>query len=348
MKVAELKLKIKDYKAARLRQLVVEMYKAMPKAVKEDASIDALVENPEGGRRKPETEALNVELLRMDVERFLLNAYKQHYCVPNTVVSKRERSKWRFTVIRLFKQLNGAVANSPDTKDAADLLERLYVLLSYSCRYMLFSAYDSFQSTGVGQAEFLQAVLRAKRQVQNPVEFVHDGILLALGHDLNRYTLYEDLMEVFVGHLSTADLKQLAIVACDLIREDVLKNGLPRIHEGQWHDKRHNKYDMEKMLQNLVKMGFFCHMALCDHHEAVNYFRRYNVEKDPEISLYNLLQLIEGHRKDELWVRTYEEGVKNGLRPREEVKRRYDAKRQEMSGSGGTSPEFAIQSLRFE
>ena len=103
MKVAELKLKIKDYKAAKLRQLVVEMYKAMPKAVKEDTGIDALVENPEGGLRKPEAAALNIELLRMDVESFLENAYNQHYYIPNTVVPKRERPKWRFIALRLFK-----------------------------------------------------------------------------------------------------------------------------------------------------------------------------------------------------------------------------------------------------
>ena len=347
MKVAELKLKIKDYKAARLRQLVVEMYKAMPKAVKEDAGIDALVENPEGGRRKPETEAVNIELLRIDVERFLEDAYNQHYCIPNNVVPKRERPKWRFIALRLFKQLNETAANPTDVQEASELLERLYILLCYSCRYVLFNAYDPFQSVGVGQSEFLQAVLGAKRRVQSPVEFVHDGVLLAVGHDLNRYTLYENLIEVFVRYLSTPDLKQLAIAACDVIRGDVRKHGLPRLHEGQWHDTARNKYDVEEMLQNLATLGFFCHMALCEHDEALNYFRQHNAEKNPEISLYILLRLVEGHRENELWIRTYEEGVKSGVRPREELKRRYDSKQQEMSSSAGRGPEFATPGPQF-
>jgi hypothetical protein len=83
------------------------------------------------------------------------------------------------------------------------------------------------------------------------------------------------------------------------------------------------------MLQNLAALGFFCHMALCEYDEAVNYFRKYDSQKDPEISLYILLRLIEGHRDDKLWVRTYEESVKSGIRPREELKRQYDAKRTE-------------------
>jgi len=67
-----------------------------------------------------------------------------------------------------------------------------------------------------------------------------------------------------------------------------------------------------------------------------------------EISLYILLRLIEGHRENALWIRTYVESVKSGVRPREELKREYKAKRLKMSDSGGLNPEFATQSLRFE
>ena len=40
MKVAELKKTIGGYRTERLRRLVVEMYKAMPKRVKEEHGID--------------------------------------------------------------------------------------------------------------------------------------------------------------------------------------------------------------------------------------------------------------------------------------------------------------------
>ena len=42
MKIPELKQKIDGYKAAQLKRLVVEMYKAMPKSLKEGKRIDEL------------------------------------------------------------------------------------------------------------------------------------------------------------------------------------------------------------------------------------------------------------------------------------------------------------------
>jgi hypothetical protein len=38
-------------------------------------------------------------------------------------------------------------------------------------------------------------------------EFVRNSIELALKHDLNRYTLYDDLLEAIVAFLDTPDLK---------------------------------------------------------------------------------------------------------------------------------------------
>src|SRR5690242_20656542 len=56
------------------------------------------------------------------------------------------------------------------------------------------SAYDSFQSVGVSQEDFFRAVLRHKRRHENPRDFVRNSIELALKHDLNRYTLYDDVL----------------------------------------------------------------------------------------------------------------------------------------------------------
>jgi hypothetical protein len=38
---------------------------------------------------------------------------------------------------------------------------------------------------------------------------------VALKHELNRYTLYDDLLEAIVAFLDTPDLKEIAIVTCD-------------------------------------------------------------------------------------------------------------------------------------
>jgi hypothetical protein len=328
MKVAELKDKIKDYKAARLRQLVVEMYKAIPKAVKESQAIDNLIENPDGDRKKSPANSPNIELLRMDVEYFLDNAYHQYYFAPNRVIPRRERPKWRFTALRLFKQLNQAAAKPEDAADAAELLERLYILLCFSCRYVLFSGSDSFASVGVSRPEFLRAVLRAKRQVQNLAEFVQGGILLAVGNDGSCSSFCDRLMEIFVEFLSTPDLKQMAIAGCSAAWDNVRKNGPPCPHRDVAHEKSYGAYDTRTMLRNLATLGFMCHVALSEYEEAVDYFYRRYDEKDSEISLYVLLRLIERYGQRDLWIQTYEDSITRGVRPREELKSSYDARRQ--------------------
>ncbi len=161
MKVAELKEKIEPYKAAQLRRLVVEMYKAMPKALKEGHGIDELIGNPMSGRKKQNAEVPpDIGFLSWEGEQFVDDAYNQYYFAPNSVVPKRERPKWRFIALRLFKQLNKAAADPENAAEAAGLLEKLYGMLCYSCDYVLFSAYDPFQSVGIAQSEFLQAALR--------------------------------------------------------------------------------------------------------------------------------------------------------------------------------------------
>ena len=330
MKVAELKEKIEPYKAAQLRRLVVEMYKAMPKALKESHGIDELIGNPMSGRKKQNAEVPpDIGFLSWEVEQFVDDAYNQYYFAPNSVVSKRERPKWRFIALRLFKQLNKAAADPENAAEAAGLLEKLYGMLCYSCDYVLFSAYDPFESVGIAQSDFLQAVLRARRQADAPRDFVRNSILLALGHSLNRYTLHEQLMEVAVGFLTTPDLKQLAIAACDEIRRSIEKDGLPRLDAGKWQDDSHTAYRKQRMLHNLAEMGFMCHMALFEPGEAVEYFQRHYVEKDAEITLYVLLRMIERYADKNLWMKVYERALDNSVHPRPQLKELYGKFRQE-------------------
>jgi hypothetical protein len=119
----------------------------------------------------------DIGALASETERFVSNAYNDYYCIPNSVVPKRERSQWRFTVLRLFKNINHAATREATVAKAAELLEKLYVMLCYSCRYTLFSAYDSFQSVGVSQEDFFRAVVRPKRRHENPLSFgVKDSV----------------------------------------------------------------------------------------------------------------------------------------------------------------------------
>jgi hypothetical protein len=138
MKVAELKKTIGGYRTEQLRRLLIEMYKAMPKRVKEDHDIDDLICNPasKGNKRKSDV-VPDIEALVFEMEQFLRNAYAEHYYIPNSIVPKRERPQWRFIALRLFKQINHVATVEGNVAKAAELLQKLYVMLCYSCRYIV-------------------------------------------------------------------------------------------------------------------------------------------------------------------------------------------------------------------
>src|SRR5262245_34211266 len=80
MKVAELKKTIGGYRTEQLRRLLVEMYKAMPKRVKEDHGIDDMICSSAAKRNNRKSEVVpDIGALASETERFVSNAYNDYY-----------------------------------------------------------------------------------------------------------------------------------------------------------------------------------------------------------------------------------------------------------------------------
>ncbi|MBZ5500252.1 MAG: hypothetical protein LAP85_27980 [Acidobacteriia bacterium] len=192
-------------------------------------------------------------------------------------------------------------------------------MLCYSCRYVLFSGSDPFDSVGIPQVDFYRAVLDIGRKVESTRAFVRESILLALGNGLNTHTLWEDLLEVIVACLETADMKEMTIEVCNDLRKDAAAG---RLRDLEAFSKGDKDYRAKDFVNNLAVLGWMCHMALEQPEDAIRYFRQYHVEKNPEIALYVLLRMIEQRRSWVLWLQTYENAVCGGIQPREELQRR--------------------------
>lgn len=117
MRINEVRERLDKYSKDQLRLIIVEIYKALPKAIKEDRDIDAIISNPDAFKKgkkkaKKKQEPLpDMDELEFDIEDFIENAYKQYYFAPNSVVHKRQRSKWRFVVKGYYKNLLAAAEN---------------------------------------------------------------------------------------------------------------------------------------------------------------------------------------------------------------------------------------------
>ena len=99
MLVSEIRSNLKKYDTKGLEDIIIELYKRVPKKVKENYNIDDLIIN---GKVKETVKKENVSLedLVKEIEYFLSCVDDGYYSTPNKVINKKERSSWRFKVKR--------------------------------------------------------------------------------------------------------------------------------------------------------------------------------------------------------------------------------------------------------
>ena len=95
MKVSELREIIKKYNEEDKEKIIVELYKRIPKRTKEDYNIDNYIMNLNVKVEKSDKE-FTIERLEKEVNYFVECANSDLYASPNKIISKSERSKWRF------------------------------------------------------------------------------------------------------------------------------------------------------------------------------------------------------------------------------------------------------------
>jgi hypothetical protein len=313
LKIAEVRKLIKGQKRDKLELLAEELYKMLTKAQKLDNNVADLLLNPgkEAAKAKTrkEDKLRHFDEIKIETIRFIDNAYAQNYLSPNRVVAKKDRPKWRFVAKRLYKELIAHSQQSPNEKEAAELLEKIYVMLCYSCGYILFTAYDPFESVGVAQTEFFDNVFQAIDRVTEKPEMIDKAIDLIVNNSLNRYTLYEELMDIAIMRLATVDMKYLLIEKCKTKREvNTAKNPKSNSIIG--------KYEYESLLNNFTIMIFKAYASLYETKNGIDDFIAHYRKNDPEIKLYIMVNLLFGYKEKDLILQQLEEARKNSIKLR--------------------------------
>jgi hypothetical protein len=321
MKIAELRGIIDKYSNDQMKLIIAEMYKALPKQLKQESGIDKLIRNPDPSihsrSKTKQIEAPDIDLLEFDIDDFIENAYNQFYFIPNRIVSRQERSKWRFVVKRFYKDLLAAAGSKEDLPVAAELLEKIYDVLCYSCSYIIFNSEDAFESIGITQPDFFRQILLLKHENDENKSFIKDTLLLLINTRLNRNTLHSDLMYVVMEFLKTPEMREMAVSECTALLE-VIKMG-PRPNKESWEYRNEEK----EKTNLLAEMGFLCFAQLYEFENAVSYFNRHYLEASQEIKLYILLELLFRSNQKDLFLKEYDNSLKNGVRPRIELEKTY-------------------------
>lgn len=317
LKIPEVRQAVKGHTKEQLENIVTELYKILTKAQKTDNDVYSLISDPAGfdqlkGKSKDE-KIRSMQDIEKETEFFITNAYAQNYFAPNRIIPKKERPKWRFLVKKIYKELQICMKKEENQSKVASLLEKLYTVMCYSCDYILFSAYDPFDSIGITQPDFFNTTLEAFDKVFEKPDFLDKGIDLIINNSLNRYTLYSELIDLFISHLNTADMKYLLIEKCK-IKWEKTSSGKP--------DKKDDlsKYQIETNLNNLTELVFKAYQGLYEIENAIQHFKKYHRERDKEISLYVLIKLLWSTEYKDLILRELVEAEKQKIVLRQSLK----------------------------
>ena len=327
MKLSELRRTIEAYPEDRLRLILVEMYKALPKKLIEEKQIDPLIVNTNKTLEqrkitKQADNAPNFEMIKTETETFLHHAYQQHYFAPNREIHKKDRPKWRFIVKRLTEQLAAILHQEEHAAEASVLLEKLYKMLCYASGHYLFSSVEPFNSIRIPQSDYFRSVVASKAACQQPQVWIRESIELMVKQGTDQETLVDSLIEVLLEFLKTAPLKELAIEQCDRIIADWKAKG-PSGRRSAYGS--HSEYEYRDHLNQVHLIRFYCGIRLNEYDAAIREFKNSFREtaNNPEVDLYILLQHLCQFDLPKLWVREYEAAIHGGVKPREALQRMY-------------------------
>lgn len=317
MKVAELRATLKKHSKDQLELLVVELYKAMPKALKEERDIDRLVLCPDAEQVKriksSRKEDLDFDSVADEARAFIDYASRQYYFAPNMYVAKKERPKWRFIAKRLFRSLVQCAADPENLEPAADLVEQLYMLLCKAYGVVLFSTEDPFASVGIPQVEFLRQTLALRNRHMDKDQFVRKAVALAAIGSASRWLCTTDIFFVILEFLTIPDLKLRAIAAAEeLIAER------QRAYRAERAD--YKKYYIRDAINNLSRFAFHCYAQLDEFEEGIKFFNTHYIERDEEVKLYIVVQALHSfYDQPEIILDQITKAMAKGVRPRREL-----------------------------
>lgn len=253
--------------------------------------------------------------------------------MPNRVIPKSQRPKWRFMVKNYIKELQKIPVESEDYPQGVKLLGDLYHMLCYGCCYYIFSADDPFRSVGWRQEELFGMVVKKTFSTGYTRENIKALLLDTSTGGLSRESLHQGNMFVLLAELKTSDVKYTAI---ELAKEIIDEKKIKLKPLGKWADGR---YELKETIDNLCDMILMLSISLSEPELGVDYYFRTCTETDKEITLYKILRIIDWMDEDELWLDVYRYGLKKKIKPREnlanEFKRRTEGEADGETGSEG-------------
>lgn len=248
MTIAEIKKVVKSKKKSELEELVLTLYKLIPKKIILDEGIDKIF------LLKKADEPINYDskiakeqVLIKEISTFLNHFLAGHYGMPNRIISKAKRSKWRFEVMKFYKDIIGIFPSAILKKEIADLFGQLYDAMGEGCKHYLVQTDDSFAAIRKNQATFFHQVIQYKKEVYSgDVLFkqVWAHIIdVGMAEETSNEELYETLAVSFPSPLAIEELIEVG--------KRYFNQAVDTYIETKKKDKYASTYNLHNMMEGL-------------------------------------------------------------------------------------------------
>ena len=304
MLVKDLRKTLEKYDKKEMTDIVVELYKRLPKKIKEDYDIDKFIEDI-NNKTKKEEKKISFDDLCKEMRYFLDCAEAGYYSSPNKIVPKKERSNWRFKAKRYYKELTKTISTTDIGVKSTKLLIELYELVSEGTYTLVFTNWDTFKALGVSQTEYFDMLLKRILFTGESINNIKVCVDL-LNSERDPDVLAMFLIDIFIDNLKTEDSKVTAITLLD---EKVIE-----VNDKLKNLGKRNNYDYEYKLRSdnniytetITRLYF----SSFEVDKGISYFKKYYKERDVEIKEYYLLDILKELELYEDYITEYDKASK--------------------------------------
>lgn len=303
MKISELKPIIKNYDKSKLESIVVELYKRVPKNIKEDYNIDNYIINinNESKSKTKKTEEFDLDNLKDEILYFLSCVDNGFYHIPNRVIPKKERSSWRFKVKKYYKYLTSVDPTFIDGDIATLLLIEIFKRLSEGTTYLLFSNWEPFNAIGISQDEYFREIFNRvfKNKVLNKEDRIKTIVDLLnvesnLYHEEDLYSIYSELI---------TDEEDINIS----IR--IIQNKIVELKEAYKNIKSNSfdtKYYLGLNINYYIELVTSLYIKLNQIETGINFYYKNVIDLEKTRAIINILHILEKYKLYNRWIEEYE------------------------------------------
>ena len=323
MRLDELRGLLADRDLETTRRLLVEVYRSIPKRVRDEAGLDELINGfsaADSGRRPKRAAGLVVDFdeLRGEAAVLLANAAEGLYFRPNRVVPKSQRTKWRFVARNIIKSLVAVRGEHAD--EAGSLLAELYRMLSYACGIYIFPTQTPFTAAGHSQGELLEIVLTKLLFDGEWSRNVRLAVFLVLECWTDHETGRAELQHVLLRACKTVDMREAFRAECEFFLQHLSEPSARPYISKKFDMAPREGYYRERATYACAELYLRLSIALHELESGLEFFHAHTCGQSPDGVLFRLLHTIGEHVADyphlaSSWIEIYDDAVRKGIKP---------------------------------